>query len=182
MKVFWNFLSSLSLLVTSIVLLFAYLDTRGFFSVIGVFFSFPFFLVSGCFTIQFVYALIKRRNLELWKRIMVPFFALLCVLHFLPITPYNYRVSPCNPQVRMVSFWMDTEAWRGSSTYVFRSDSMMEYRIALRERNGKLVNCSRYIRRGDSIFCGSDTFHIEGDNLCGRETSLGLILFDKDRD
>lgn len=186
LRVFLSFIGSLSLLVASWAILVNYMDMEGtgWAGAILLSMAFPFFIISGCCVIHFIYALFRKRKMGLWEKILVPLFSLLFLLYSLPMTPSNYCVSSYNPKLRMVTYLPDVEAWRGGWTYAFRNDSVVECRVGFGGFNGELKDSFCYSRRGDSLFFMNDTFFIEGDHLLRGERRLeaGYIDFDKDKD
>lgn len=153
--------------------------------------AFPFLLCSIGKSIHFFYKLVTKKEVDLWEKILVPLFLVIFLANFSPVKPTNYQVSWCNPKVRMVAYVADMEAWRwrGGEAFVFRSDSMVEYRLAFRDENGSVREVFPYSRRKDTIFFRNDTifrndtlFIKEGemDNPHNKDYRSLEILFDKD--
>lgn len=150
---------------------------------------FPFSVVSLGKCVHLLLKLFYKEEIELWEKILVPLFGVIALANFLPIKPVNYQVSWCNPQVRMVAYQSDCEAWRGGEAFVFRSDSMVEYRLAYREENGAVIHSFPYSRRKDTIFFQNDTI-FKHDTLLINEDGMENphsksyksfeIIFDKD--
>lgn len=152
-------------------------------------FTFPFLLCSIGKSIHFFYKLVTKKEVDLWEKILVPLFFVIFLANFSPVKPTNYKVSWCNPKVRMVAYVADMEAWRGGEAFVFRSDSMVEYRLAYRDENGSVREVFPYSRRKDTIFFRNDTIFkndtllIKGggmDNPRSKKYKSMEILFDKD--
>ncbi len=192
MKVIWSFFGPLILLVSMAIMGELYVHGDSWAYALLITMTLPLLLVSVGLVFHFIYMLVRRKKLDLWEKILVPPFALLCLLHFLPIKICDYRVNSYNPYVRMVTYWPDMDAWRGGDAYVFRSDSLVECRITHLGYNGELKDTFRYVRRGDSLFFKNDTFlikalekdsfHIEADVLFGKRGKVGYVIFDKDKD
>lgn len=183
-----EFLSILSLIVSILALGSSFLEAN-----MGVYLllllTFPFLLCSIGKSIHFLYKLVAKKEVDLWEKILVPLFFVIFLANFSPVKPTNYKVSWCNPKVRMVAYVADMEAWRGGEAFVFRSDSMVEYRLAYRDENGSVREVFPYSRRKDTIFFRNDTIFtndtllIKGggmDNPRSKKYKSMEILFDKD--
>lgn len=183
-----EFLSILSLIVSILALGSSFLEAN-----MGVYLllllTFPFLLYSMGKSIHFLYKVIAKKEVDLWEKILVPLFFVIFLANFSPVKPTNYKVSWCNPKVRMVAYVADMEAWRGGEAFVFRSDSMVEYRLAYRDENGSVREVFPYSRRKDTIFFRNDTIFrndtllIKGgemDNPRSKKYKSMEILFDKD--
>lgn len=81
------------------------------------------------------------------------------------------------------------DAWSGGEAFVFRSDSMVEYRLAFRNENGMVCEVFPYSRRNDTIFFKNDTIFRydtllikagEMENPHSKSYKSVEILFDKD--
>lgn len=183
-----EFLSILSLIVSILALGSSFLEAN-----MGVYLllllTFPFLLYSMGKSIHFLYKVIAKKEVDLWEKILVPLFFVIFLANFSPVKPTNYKVCWCNPKVRMVAYVADMEAWRGGEAFVFRSDSMVEYRLAYRDENGSVREVFPYSRRKDTIFFRNDTIFtndtllIKGggmDNPRSKKYKSMEILFDKD--
>lgn len=177
-----DFFSILSLIVSIVILTSIFFDGNADFGIVLlIVFTLPFFLIAIGKSIHFIYKLWKKKEMELWEKILVPLFLLMILVNQSPITPGNYRVSSCNPNVRMVTYLSDIEAWRGGESYVFRSDSTAEYRLSYVDMNGELKETFPYVRKGDSLFFRNDTFLIREGKLVDKHNgSMGRVCFDKD--
>lgn len=183
-----EFLSILSLIVTILVYGVAFVeDDLGIFLLCML--TFPFLLWSIGKSIHFFYKLFAKKEVVLWEKILIPLFLVIFLANFSPVKPTNYQVCWCNPKVRMVAYVADLEAWRGGEAFVFRSDSMVEYRLAYRDSNGSVREVFPYSRRKDTIFFRNDTIFrndtllIKGgemDNPRSKKYKSMEILFDKD--
>lgn len=183
-----EFLGILSLMVTILVLGNYFIeDNLAIFMIVAL--TFPLLLYSIGKSIHFFYKLITKKKVALWEKILVPLFLTVFFAHFLPVRPTNYEVCRYNPKVRMVAYLPDLEAWRGGEAFVFRSDSMVEYRLAYRDENGSVRGVFPYSRRNDTIFFKNDTIFRhdtllikagEMENPHNKAYKSLEVLFDKD--
>lgn len=183
-----EFLGILSLIVSILVLGDSFLEAN-----MGVYLllllTFPFLLYSMGKSIHFLYKVITKKEVDLWEKILVPLFLAVLLANFSPIRPSNYEVCWCNPKVRMVAYITDMDAWSGGEAFVFRSDSMVEYRLAFRNENGMVCEVFPYSRRNDTIFFKNDTIFRhdtllikagEMENPHNKAYKSLEVLFDKD--
>lgn len=193
-----EFISILSLMISCCSLTIIFMDEFSLGTSLLLTLTIPFLLVSVGKTIHFIYRIVRRKELQLWEKILVPLFLLTCLANFSPLTPANYHVSQYNPHTRMLVYIPDIDGWRGGESYVFRDDSTAEYRLSHRGYNGELKKTLPYSRTKETIIMGKDTFFLRNDTIFKRlllpveledttycrlyDKMIGTVEYDKDKE
>lgn len=193
-----DFISILSLMISCFLLSIIFMDDFSLGTAFLLTLTFPFLFISVGKTIHFIYRIVRRKELQLWEKILVPLFLLICLANFSPLTPANYHVSQYNPHTRMLVYMPDIDGWRGGESYVFRDDSTAEYRLSHRGYNGELKETLPYSRTKETIIMGEDTFFLRNDTIFKRlllpveledttycriyDKIIGMVEYDKDKE
>lgn len=193
-----DFISILSLMISCCSLTIIFMDEFSLGTSLLLTLTIPFLLVSVGKTIHLIYRIVRKKELQLWEKILVPLFLLTCLANFSPLTPTNYQVSRYNPHTRMLVYIPDIDGWRGGESYVFRDDSTAEYRLSHRGYNGELKKTLPYSRTKETIIMGKDTFFLRNDTIFKRlllpveledttycrlyDKMIGTVEYDKDKE
>jgi len=193
-----DFISILSLMISCFSLTIIFMNDLSFGMALLFTLTSPFLLISVGKTIHLIYRIVRKKELQLWEKILVPLFLLICLANFSPLTPANYHVSQYNPHTRMLVYIPDIDGWRGGESYVFRDDSTAEYRLSHRGYNGELKETLPYSRTKETIIMGEDTFFLRNDTIFKRlllpveledttycriyDKIIGMVEYDKDKE